>query len=216
MAMTEAAKREFVEVGPGIVGEQSGAGIALAVLGILALANVNPGLLISIAVIVAGIALTAEGVSLSTRYARTLRAAGGEGASLREWSTELSAGVLGGAAGVVLGILAILGIATETLVPIALIVFGAAVLLDFGAEAHVKALGAVPGGSPADLTRLALAGASSSMASVLVSVSLITLGILGLAHLEPAILAAAAFLVLGTYLLLDSVAASGWMTDRIS
>jgi hypothetical protein len=141
MSMTEAAKRDFLEVGPGILGEQSGAGIALAVLGILALANVDPALLNSIAVVVAGIALTAAGVSLSTRYARTLRTAAGEGPNLREWSAELSAGVLGGAAGVVLGILAILGIATEILIPIGLIVFGAAVLLDFGAEAHIKAVG---------------------------------------------------------------------------
>jgi hypothetical protein len=213
MAMTEAARHEFIDFGSGLLGEQSGAGVVLLVLGILALASIDPALLNAIAVIVAGVSLMLEGASLSARYARTMRTSAGDTVKAWELSGGMSAGLLAGTGGVVLGILAILGIAIETLIPIALILFGAAVLFDFGAKAHLKAMAMVTGGSPADLARTA--GASSSMASVLVGVALITLGILGLAHLQPAILAAAAFLSLGAYLLLDSAASLGWFTDII-
>ncbi|SRR5579875_114545 len=208
MAMTETAKRGFLEAGPGIMSEQSGAGVALIVLGILALAALDPAVLDSIAVIVGGVALMTEGASLSVRYARMLRLQARE-EPVRQSSGGLNAGALGGAAGVVLGILAILGIATDTLIPIALVVFGAAVLLDFAAKAQIRALGM------ADSERTALVGGSDNTASILVGIALITLGILGLAHLQPTILAAAAFLALGTYLLLDSAASSGLLADLI-
>jgi hypothetical protein len=216
MAMTEAAKHEFIDVAPAITGELSGAGIALVVLGILALASIDAALLNSIAAIVAGIALTVEGASLSLRYARMLHARAGEVVSVRESSIGLSAGVIGGAGGVVLGILEILGIASEILVPIALIVFGTGVLFDFGAKARIRSLGTVLGDSSADVARMAVPRASGNIASALVGAAVVTLGILGLAHLQPPILAAAAFVTLGTYLLLDSAAGSGWITDMIS
>ena len=52
----------------------------------------------------------------------------------------MTAEVLSGAAGIVLGILALLGIASMTLLSVAAIVFGAALLLGAGATASLNCL----------------------------------------------------------------------------
>jgi hypothetical protein len=75
------------------------------------------------------------------------------------------------------------------------------------------------GGEPVagESARVAMSAASSTnTAGVLVGVGLITLGILVLAHLAPYVLASAAFLGLGAYLVLEGTAASGWLTELLA
>jgi len=104
------------------------ASISTVVLTILGLAHVAPNFLVAIATITFGGALLLHGAGLLTEYAKLTRAApaatpavfGGGG---------LSAVLLAGAAGIVLGILALLGISPTELTAIAVIAFGSALIL---------------------------------------------------------------------------------------
>lgn len=209
MATTEADKQELLGLGLNYSLGETGGGIALIVLSILALAKMDPMLLDAIAVILAGIALLIEDGSLSSKYAGALTYAPAYG---RQGSTApdgVSAGTLAGISGIVLGILAILGIAAVTLSAVAIIIFGAAVLFDFAARAQIMALRVVNRESSEQSAKLALAAASSRNASaMLVGVALITLGILALAGLTT-ILITVALLGLGAYLFLSNAAVAG-------
>jgi hypothetical protein len=93
-------------------------GAAVVVLAIIGLAGTFPGYLASIATIAFGVALLAQGSALAARHTRLLHEA-----LPHEWETraELGGGMgaefLAGGAGVVLGILGLLGIGTAVLVP---------------------------------------------------------------------------------------------------
>lgn len=214
MAISEAAR--FRDLSLGTAGEEAGEGVALVALGILALAGIAPMMLNSIAVIVAGIALLVEGAMLSARYAQALAKAAPEHVHTTGFSSGVSSTLLAGLAGIVLGILAILGVATEVLIGVALIVFGTAVLFDYVARAQMRALRMVGSGATGESTRIAMSAASTTnTAGVLIGAGLITLGILSLAHAAPAVLASAAFIALGTYLLLEGTAAFGWLMETL-
>lgn len=216
MDIAETAR--FRDVGLVNASEQVAEGVALVVLGIIALSSSDPTILNSIAVIVGGIALAIEGATLSARYARALSSAAAAGNfNAAELSRGMSASLLAGLAGIVLGILAILGVASIELIGIALIVFGAAVLFDQGARSRLRMLRMTGGGAQGESGAIAMAAVSStSTAAVLVAVGLITLGILALAKVVPATLSSAAFLGLGTYLVLEGTAASSWLMEMFA
>jgi hypothetical protein len=186
------------------------AALALVVLGILALARIAPLTLVSIAVIVAGLLLVIDSAALTQQIAGALNAKSGHNLNAAELPNGLNAGVLGGISGIVLGILAILGIATQTLIAVAAIVFGAAVLFDFTARAQAHALRMTTHETPEQSAKLALAAASSTnTAALFAGVGLITLGILALAGIADEVLIAVAFLGLGAYFLLAEASEAG-------
>jgi hypothetical protein len=209
MATTEMDKERLLGIGlnPSL-GETSG-GIALIVLSILALAKIDPPLLNAIAVIVAGIALLIVEGGLSAKHAG---AGWSQPAGRLEASTAsgMSAGVLAGVSGTVLGILAILGIAAAILSATAIIIFGAAVLFDFGAGVRLNTLRTLNQERSGQSSQLALAvSARQKSSAMLVGVGMIALGILALAGLAGTILVTVALLSLGAYLFLESTSASG-------
>lgn len=145
--------------------------IATIALAIVGLAGVLRPIMASIATIVIGAALLLEGGSMgaaqvSSRTGEFESASGG-------FSTPF----LGGVAGIVLGILALLGVASITLVSVALIVFGAAFLLSGVAQAN--SLAAATGGN------------------TFVGLAAVVLGILAVVGLNPIVLVLVGLLVLG-------------------
>lgn len=210
MATTEAEKQELMSQAGASSLTATASGIALVTLGILALARVDPPLLNAIAVIVAGLALFFEGGAISARYARTLAETPAHELDAAALATGMNAGVLAGTAGVVLGILAILGLAAESLTGVAIIVFGAAVLFDYAAKAQMKALRMAGREGSETAARVALAAASATnTAAILVGIGLITLGILALAGAASSTLSSVALLSLGAYLFLDATSVAG-------
>ena len=192
------------------------AALALVILGILALAKIDPLLLISIAVIVAGVMVATDSVGLTQQIATGLAAKAGHHLDASELPAGLGAGVLGGMTGVVLGILAILDVAPPTLIAVAVIVFGAAVLFDFAARSQIRALRMTTSETSEQSARLALAAASStSTAAIFTGVGLVTLGILALAGVAPEVLMAVAFIGLGAYVLLEEASVAGHLIDLI-
>lgn len=193
------------------------AGLALVVLGILALDKIEPTLLVSISVIVGGVLLVAESAYLTQQLARALASKPGHNLKASELASALNAGVIGGITGMVLGILAILGVVPETLVAIAVIVFGAAVLFEFAARSQVRALRMTTGETPEQSAKLALAAAfSTGTAATFTGVSLITLGILALAGVASGVLVAVALLGLGAEVLLEASGAVGLVANLMA
>lgn len=176
------------------------AGAAAVILAILGLANVETGYMLTISVIAIGIALLAEGAAIASRH--------------HEESTVAEAGMsaefLGGLAGIVLGVLALLGVQVIPLTAAAVLVFGGALLVGAGAGSELAST--VHPNRAETTTRRASMGAAG--AKVLVALAVIVLGVLALVGLynpvalpvNPAVLLLVATLSLGGVLLLSGLA----------
>jgi hypothetical protein len=190
-------------------------GAGTLVLAILGLAGILPGYLAAVATIVFGVALVAQGGAVAARFRHLVRET-----APHEWDTrtELGGGMgaelFGGVAGIVLGILALIGIGTAVLIPIAVIVFGGALLLGSSVSADLSTFGA-PGADPrfAHLARQASVAASGTQA--LVGVGAIVLGILALVGLDPLLLTLVALLALGAAVLMSGTAVSSRMAAAL-
>jgi hypothetical protein len=153
------------------------------VLAVLGLVGVAPALMTPIAVIAIGASLLVEGPGFAARVSQ-LRSLARTRQQVLGVGGGVSAEVAGGLAGVVLGILALLGISPTVLEAAAAITFGAALLFSSGAEAEVEAL----------IARVEARVSGSDYASVqvansanaLVGIGSIALGILVLAEVGSA------------------------------
>jgi hypothetical protein len=162
-------------------------GLVAAAVSIIGLAGAGSVDLASIAAIVIGAGLLFEAVAFGARYSRLWAATGG-GDWLRaaELGGGLSAELLGGAGGLILGLLALLGVHPETLTPVAAIVFGGALLLGSAALARVNYLTIAAHEaheSVKDLAREAVSAASGLQ--VIIGMAATTLGILALLGFDP-------------------------------
>ncbi len=186
------------------------AALATIVLTILGLAHVVPEYLVAIATIVFGATLLLHGWAIIADYAR-LNARPGVAVSSSAGDRGLSAVFLAGVAGVVLGILALLGISTHELTAIAVIAFGAALILSSSSaiRVHLLRLSLATGDERAQrLAGDALAGEMlSSSAGILglAGLAAIVLGILALAGFSPVVLILIALLALGSVQALNGI-----------
>jgi hypothetical protein len=190
------------------------ASISTVILTILGLAHVAPNFLIAIAMITFGGALLVHGAGLLTEYAKLTRTApaattavfGGGG---------LSAVLLAGAAGIVLGILALLGISPTELTAIAVIAFGNALILGSNSalRLHFLKLAMVkPDDRSQQVAGDMLAGellSSSAGTYGLVGLAAVVLGILALAGFAPTVLVLIALLALGGVTIVNGVDLGG-------
>jgi hypothetical protein len=190
------------------------AGIAVIVLAIIGLAQTNPGILASIATIVIGVGLMVQGFNTAAEYARVLTPSPAVGQTVVSvQGTDVGSDIMiqfaAGITGIVLGILGLLGIHTGYLIPAAVIVFGAALLL-----AGALAIGRGPvaatvqPGMPAVANVAGSAGASGL--EIVVGVAAIVLGILAiLLTATSGVLTLVALLAIGAALLVVSASFGG-------
>ena len=186
--------------------------VVLAIIGLAGMGNMA-GYMASIATIAFGVALLAQGGAIAARWSRLLQET-----APAEWDTrsELGGGMgaefLAGGAGVVLGILGLLGMGTATLIPIAVIVFGGALLLGSGATVDLSSLsGPAHNERFADISRQATVAASG--AQVLLGIAAIVLGIIALVGIDPVVVTLVALLVLGASVLFSGTALSTRMAS---
>jgi hypothetical protein len=188
--------------------------IATIVLAIIALAGVHPEVMLPIAVIVFGAALLIQGGTMLSEYASIIFPAGSAGAP----SEQIGAGSLAtlflvGVAGIVLGILALLGIEAGILSAIAVIAFGSALLLSSNSVRNLYMLQSSASRSAAPRAgteRLAGEMASgSSGVQMLAGLAAIVLGILAVIGINQIALLLAALVVLGATVILTGSALSG-------
>jgi len=189
------------------------AGAAAVVLTIIGLAGWYPALLLPIAAICVGAGLMLKGGALAARSHFLMREVSGESMTMAELGGGMSAELMGGAAGIVLGILALAGIAPSTLLSVAAIVFGGTLMFGTGAEAPLARLTAHPAVHPAvhaAARDMAYAAASSQF---LVGAGAVVLGILALIGFVPQTLQLVAILAVGGAAFLSGAAASGRMAS---
>lgn len=204
MAVYSESRGRNGEVEPFGLLTEGAAGIAAVVLAIVALAGVSTVVLASIAAIVIGVGLAVQAFNSAAEEARLL----GVGAQDAPLGGEVMVDTVCGLTGIVLGILALVGVQAGYLLPPALIVFGGALLLSGftglwpktvpiaspGAERHIVAYQ----GSPA-----------ASGLEILTGLAAIVLGILSLIMAASGVLVLVGFLVVGAALLMVSASFAG-------
>ncbi len=186
--------------------------LGAVVLSIIAIVGVFPSQLASIAVIAIGAVLLFQGAAMVLYYSELLYEAG---ASQKTNRMEVSQGVatefLVGTAGIILGVLALLGITPMTLVSAAVVAFGGALLLTSGEAAWRSELIAKESEPIRQATGQISAAAAGSQ--VLVGLASLVLGILGLVGMASATMALIAMLAIGVLILLRSSAVGGLMLN---
>lgn len=167
-------------------------GIAVVILSILALVRVLPGLLTPIAGIVFGIAFIVEGAALATRLTAIARA---EGAQLLDVGGGVTVELVSGLAAIVLGILALIGIAPAVLTAALVITGGVGLILSMGVVNQLMV------GAPAV--------SSAAAAHLMAGLGAVVLGIVALARPDVlAVLSTIGLLVLGASLTLSGTSLS--------
>jgi hypothetical protein len=193
-------------------------GLATIVLAIIALSGLHSDMIVAIATIIFGAALLVHAGSMLSDYAHVIFPSGSSGAAANDFAGgSLSAVFLVGAAGIVLGILALLGIFAVQLTAIAVIAFGSALVLSSNAIWHLYMLK-----RSTMMTREAqdgwhtgseiLAGEMASGSAgmqALAGLAAAILGILAVVGTYPAVLTLVGLLVLGASIVLTGGALSG-------
>jgi hypothetical protein len=186
-------------------------GIAAGVLAILGLTGFDPEGMAGIATIVVGAAFLIQAAASLSQYAHMLYQSGGNSAPEQFVGGDgLTSMFLAGAGGIILGVLALLGMASETLTAIAVIAYGSALVLGSASMRQLYVLG---GG--ASLSARSghewLAGqmiSGSAAIQLLSGLAAVVLGILAVAGHTPLVLPLAALLLLGVTVLLTGTALS--------
>jgi hypothetical protein len=193
-------------VGSGALGETFGGAAAVA-LSIIALVGVLANYLAPIATIVIGGALLFEGAAIAARYRKLIYELGAGRLTEAELGGGLTAEFLGGVAGVVLGILSLIGFVPVTLMAVAAIVFGGVLILGGSATARLNHLVISESGAHQRVKAIAreavLAGAG---AKSLVGAGAVVLGILSLVGMVPMTLNMVALLGIGSVIFLSGSA----------
>jgi hypothetical protein len=191
-------------------------GAATIILAIVALSGVGQSLLAAIATVVFGAALLIQGGTMLTEFTKLM--APPSAASTAEevvGGGGLSALFLVGAAGIVLGVLSLVGITPQTLTAAAVIAFGGALLLSSNAvwrlyRAKRASYQAGAAGTLSGAEFLAGEMASGSAVLQLLSgLAAIVLGILAVTGTNPSVLTLVGLLVLGATVLLTGSTLSG-------
>jgi hypothetical protein len=182
--------------------------LAVIVLTILGLAGVAPAFLVAIATIVFGIGFLLYGGTMVSQTARLLaRAGGADGAAglASGWSIVL----LAGAAGIVLGILALLNVSSVQLVAIAVIAFGVGLMISSNAGMRLRVLAGAPGSADPLIERLVRdAAVDTAGLQAMAGLGAIVLGILALSEFVPTTLELIALLGLGCFATVASASIS--------
>lgn len=212
----EAHRREEEQTAHAVAGGSIGealAGAGAAVLALLGLGGILPLTLAAIATIVVGAALLMEGGGVAARYSDLLAETIDEPwAGRAAFGTGVAAETVGGIAGVILGVLALLTVAPVILMGSAAVVFGAALLLGSSATARLSGLAfaaAHPSPMTERLSRDAVLAAAGGQ--VLVGIAAVTLGILAIIGVAAPVLVLVALLALGASTLINGTAVGGRM-----
>ncbi|MGH7036785.1 MAG: hypothetical protein ACREE1_01415 [Stellaceae bacterium] len=208
---------------------EGAAGIAVIVLAIIGLSGTQPGILAAIATIVIGVGLMVQGFNTATEYSRatasSVPGAGAVAASGIDVGGDVMSSFGIGLAGIVLGILGLLAIHTEYLIPAAVIVFGAGLLLagslSIGRGSVTIATPSAQPGAVAATTRHYGSSVGASGLEIMVGVAVVILGILSIVfvtHLAAAaaILALVALIAIGAAMLVVSASFGGAVTRLFS
>ena len=202
-------KRAMEATGAGATAEAVGA-VGAIILAIIGLTGALSEAMMSVATIVLGAAVLLDAGTVSARYNRLVSDAWGSERLVRaEVGGGISAGAIAGIAGIVLGILALLGFDAILLCSVALIAFGVALLFGSAARSRFASLSTVrPGIAPGATSHSAIDESIrfSAGGEVLIGVGAVVLGILALLGVQPLTLVLVGFLSVGSAIMLSGSA----------
>lgn len=195
-------------------------GTAAAVLALIALAGIQPQLLAPIAAIVFGVALLFEGAATASRYQRLSSVIPAREHEQAQVGGGLTVEVVGGAAGVALGLLALAGVEPSVLLPIACMIYGAAYVMSGGLHPALESWvergelslqTTLPSSRRERLTHRAVGTGAATRS--LAGIASAMLGILALAAVGPAVpLTLASLLIIGLASMLGALAFTARMS----
>jgi hypothetical protein len=186
---------------------EGAAGIAVIVLAIIALAGVSAEALTSIAAIVIGVGLMIQAFNSAAEHSK-MTANAATGGHATELGGDVMVDCMCGLTGIVLGILALVGTGAAHLLPPALIVFGAALLVDGAVSMRAKTLPTSDSGSEVLAVTYRGSPAAGGM-EILIGLAAIVLGILSLLMTGAWVLVLVGFIAVGAALLLASATFNG-------
>jgi hypothetical protein len=185
-------------------------GLAAVVLSVVGFQE-RPIEMCAIATIAIGVALLSQGASIMARWGHTAAKLQGSKPDRNELVEGVSTEVFGGVVGIILGVIALIGIKPAVMLPVAALVFGGSLLLGGAAQPDLVYLAPEKNPSYARATFRAIQASGSIM--VLVGVAAAVLGILGLLGVGPPLsLSLVAMLSIGFALLF----AGGALTARFA
>ncbi|MDA8175224.1 MAG: hypothetical protein M0018_11680 [Nitrospiraceae bacterium] len=184
------------------------ASIGAIVLAIIGLAGEFPGIVLPVASIVLGAAFLFEGGAVTARFSNLLSLARVP-AEAGELGYGMTAEFAGGLTGIVLGVLALVGIQALILMQVAVIVFGTALLVSMSSTARISSA-MFQLSEQREAVREVTKGSvySAGGLQIMAGIGVITLGIISLVATHSAILPLVSMLVLGVAILLSGAAAS--------
>jgi hypothetical protein len=176
-------------------GVSSGAVVVLTLLG---LSGIMPALMLALATIVMAAAFLLEGEAISMRFSKLLAETSKDRLDEAELGVGLTSEVVGGIAGLVLGILSLLKLYPMYLVPVAVIVYGGILMFSSGMTVRLNALefeGIEENSRFKRITHEAMRAAAG--VEFLLGLSAVVLGIIALTGTYTAVLSLVALLVVG-------------------
>lgn len=219
MPVTEEFMATYIE-GRGLATEaepfgllsEGAAGIAAIVLAVIALAGISAPILAAIITIVIGVGLMVQAFNSAAEGSKTMSAGLPANGRMHDIGGEVMVDCLSGITGIVLGVLALVGINAPHLIPVALIVFGGALLLA-GAIAMRPNTASVASAAPGQVQIVAYQGsAAAGGMEIMVGIAAIVLGILSLIFMTSWVLVLVGFIAVGVALLMVSATFSGAVT----
>jgi hypothetical protein len=185
-------------------------GAAAAVLAIIGLTQVAPADMAAIAAIALGAAFLLDSGLLAAEFPQVLTRSGRGPLSAAELGGGLGAQAITGISAMMLGIIALLGMDSVTLLSITAIVLGSGTLLGSGVVSRFSAISTERGSEnqvTQTVTRRAVSAAAGTQ--LLVGAGAVVLGILALLSFAPMVLTLTSMLGVGLASLLSGSAVSG-------
>ncbi len=181
----------------GSIGEGLSSGVAF-VLALIGLAGILPETLLPIAVIAMGAAFLFEGASISMRFSNLLTETSRGRLDRAEFGVGVTSEFLGGITGVVLGILSLLRMHLTVLIPIALIVYGATLMLSSGVTFRLNAIEADVSEESTQFKKIAHEAMSvSALTEFVLGIAAAVLGIIAISGIYTSAISFVGMMVIG-------------------
>jgi hypothetical protein len=188
---------------------EGAAGIAAIVLAVIALAGISAPILAAIITIVIGVGLMVQAFNSAAEGSRAMSAGLAVNGPMTDIGGEVMVDCLTGITGIVLGVLALVGINAPHLIPVALIIFGGALLLGGAIAMRPKAASVAPA-APGQVQVVSYQGSAAvGGMEIMVGIAAIVLGILSLIFMTSWVLVLVGFIAVGAALLMVSTTFSG-------
>lgn len=200
----EGTEDRYMKGGSLAEGIAGGAGVALSIIG---LATIMPNYMIPVSTIALGIAFVFEGGAVARRFVRLLNEKAKEWFDVSGLGSGLTAEVIGGLTGIILGILTLLNVSPAVLMPAAAIVFGGTLIFSSSISARLDEMLIGQMGEAEVFKDVAREAVSASAGvQLLFGITAVTLGILSLVGMAPVVLNLVALLSVGLSNLLSGTA----------